>query len=136
MSARKATYAVLMVPARAGVGAAVLGALAKAGVNLEALTGFPAGAGRAQLDLVTNDQAAVRRVAAREGWRISRTRRCFVIRGRDRVGAVHRELRKLARAGISVTAADAVAAGGRRFGMILWVKPKDYARAARALRAR
>jgi hypothetical protein len=136
MSARKATYSVLMVPARTGAGATVLGALAKGGVDLLALTGFPAGRGRAQIDLVTDDQAGVRRVAASEGWRISRTKRCFVIQGRDRVGAVHRELRKLARAGISVTAADAVAAGGRRFGMLLWVKPADYARAARALRAR
>ena len=136
MSARKATYSVLMVPARAGAGAAVLGALADAGVDLLALTGFPAGGGRAQMDLVTDDQAGVRRVAAREGWRIGRTKRCFVVQGRDRVGAVHRELKKLARAGIKVTAADAVAAGGRRFGMLLWVKPQDYARAAKALRAR
>ena len=33
-------------------------------------------------------------------------------------------------------AADAVAAGRGRYGMILWVKDKDYARAARALGAR
>jgi hypothetical protein len=35
-----------------------------------------------------------------------------------------------------VTAADAVTAGRGRYGMILWVKQKDYARAARALGAR
>jgi hypothetical protein len=29
-----------------------------------------------------------------------------------------------------------VAAGQGRYGMILWVKPRDYARAARALGAR
>ena len=52
------------------------------------------------------------------------------------VGAVHRHIAKLADAGINVTAADAVAAGNGRYGMILWVKPKDYARAARALNAR
>jgi hypothetical protein len=49
---------------------------------------------------------------------------------------VSRELNKLARAGVNVTAVDAAAAGRGRFGMILWVKPKDYAKAAKALRAR
>ena len=44
-------------------------------------------------------------------------------------------LRRVARR-ISVTAADAVTAGRGRYGMILWVKQKDYARAARALGAR
>jgi hypothetical protein len=35
-----------------------------------------------------------------------------------------------------VTAADAIAAGQGRYGMLLWVKAKDYARAARALKAK
>jgi len=52
------------------------------------------------------------------------------------VGAVNRHLQKLAAAKINVTAADGVAAGQGRYGMILWVKPRDYARAARALGAR
>ena len=52
-----------------------------------------------------------------------------------RVGAVHRHLKRLADARINVTAADAVTAGKGRFGMILWVKAKDYGRAARALGA-
>jgi predicted amino acid-binding ACT domain protein len=58
------------------------------------------------------------------------------VQGSDRVGAVHADLRRLAEAGINVTAADAVTAGKGRYGMILWVKPRDYARAAKALRAR
>ncbi|UCG12895.1 MAG: hypothetical protein JSU72_20915 [Deltaproteobacteria bacterium] len=45
-------------------------------------------------------------------------------------------LTKLATKKINVTAADAVAAGKGRYGMILWVKPKDYAKAARALNAK
>jgi hypothetical protein len=35
-----------------------------------------------------------------------------------------------------VTAATAVAAGEVRYGMVLWVRPKDYTRAARVLKAR
>jgi hypothetical protein len=36
---------------------------------------------------------------------------------------------------VNVTAVDAVTAGRGRFGMILWVKPRDVAKASRALRA-
>ena len=53
-----------------------------------------------------------------------------------RDGAVHRQIRKLADQRLNITALDAVAAGKGQYGMILWVKPKDYARAARALGAR
>jgi hypothetical protein len=136
MAARKVRYVVLKVPSRAGQAAGILGALAEGGVNLLAFTGFPDRGGKAQVDLVTDDLAGVRRVARQHGWRVSSPKRGFVVQGEDRVGAVHRELRKLAEAGINVTAADAVSAGKRRYGMLLWVKPKDYARAASALRAR
>lgn len=135
MAAKKVRYVALKVPSRAGQGAAVLEAVAGAGINLSAFTGFPEG-GRAQIDLVTDDLAKLRRVAKANGWRLSPPKQAFLIQGRDRVGAVHRELRKLARAGINVTAVDAVTAGRGRFGMILWVKPRDRARAARALGAR
>jgi hypothetical protein len=136
MSVRKVRYLALEVPNRSGQAERVLGALAKARVNLLAFTGFPSRAGRSQIDLVTEDLAGVRRVAKREGWRLRAPKRGFLVQGRDRVGAVHQHLRRLAGAGVNVTAVDAAAAGGRRFGMILWVKPADYARAARALRAR
>jgi hypothetical protein len=136
MAARKVSYVVLKVPSRAGQAAEVLGALAEAGVNLQAFTGFPDRGGKAQVDLVTDELGAVRRVARSKGWKLSDTKRGFLVQGKDRAGAVYRELHRLAAAGINVTAADAVAAGKRRYGMILWVKPRDYARAAKALGAR
>jgi hypothetical protein len=136
MAARKVSYVAIQSPNRAGQAAAVLKAVADAGISLQAFTGFPDGPGRAQIDLVTSDLARLRRVAKAEGWRLSPVKRGFLIQGQDRVGAVQRELAKLARAGVNVTAADAVTAGGGRFGLILWVKPRDTARAARALGAR
>jgi hypothetical protein len=133
---RKANYCYVKVPNRAGQGAAVLEALADAGVNLIAYSGFPVGGGTAQLDFVVDDVGAIRRLAKRQGWRVSPAKKCFVIRGDDKIGAVQRQIAKLARAGINVTAADAVTSGNRRYGMLLWVKPKDYGRAARTLGAR
>ncbi len=136
MPVRKVSYVALRVPARAGQGAKVLGALNQAGVNLLGVTGFPERGGKAQIDLMTNDLAGVRRVAKKQGWRISKAKKGFVIQGRDRVGAVYRHVKKLADKKINVTAVDAVSAGKGQFGMLLFVKPKDYARAARALAAR
>jgi len=136
MAVRKIDYCYAVVPARAGRGAEILGALREEGVSLLAFTGFPIGGGRAQIDLVAPRIGDVRRVARKRGWRLGATKKGFLVQGRDAVGAVHRHLAKLAKRGINVTAADAVAAGGGRFGMILWVKPRDYARAARALGAR
>jgi hypothetical protein len=136
MAARKVSYVDLKVQSRAGQGAQALAALRRAGVNLLAFTGFPEQGGRSQLDFVTDDLAGVRRVAKRHGWRLSRAKKGFLVQGKDRVGAVHAVVAKLADRRINITAVDAVAAGGGRFGMILWVKPRDYARAARALGAR
>ena len=133
---RKVNYCYAKVSARAGQGAAVLDEIQSAGVNLLAFSGFPIGGGKAQLDLVTQDIAAVRRVARKNGWRLSKTKKAFLIQGDDRVGACHRQLKKLADQKINVTAVDAVSAGKGRYAAILWVKPQVYARAARALRAK
>jgi len=136
MSVRKVSYVDVKVPRRAGQGARILEALDEAGVNLLAFTGFPDKGRKAQIDLVTDDLAGVRRVARKHGWRLSKMKKGFLIQGRDRVGSVYRQLKKLADQRINVTAVDAVAAGKGQYGMILWVKPQDNARTARVLRAR
>jgi len=133
---RKINYCYAKVSSRAGQGAAMLAKLRDARVNLLAFTGFPIGGGKAQLDFVGDDLAGVRRVARREGWRLSKTKRGFLVQGSDELGACHRQLEKLAKEKINVTAVDAVAAGQKRYGMLLWVKAKDYARASRVLRAK
>lgn len=132
---RKMKYCKLMVPNRAGQALRILDALRDEGVNLQAFTGFPAG-GRAQIDLVSDDIAGIRRVARKHGWRAGAPKRGFLVQGDDEVGAVARVVQRLARAGISMTAMDAVTAGKGRYGMILWVKPADYGRASRALNAK
>ena len=133
---RRVNYAYVMVPNRPGQGARITDELREAGVNLLAYTAFPTRGGRAQVDLIAEDLGAIRRIARRNGWRLSDARKGFLVQGDDRVGAVHNHLKKLADQKINVTAVDAVTAGKGRYGMLLWVRPKDYARAAAALRAR
>ena len=133
---KKINYCYIKVPNRAGQGDKVLGQLRDGGVNLLAYSGFPAGAGKAQLDFVPDNMAAFRGVARKNGWRISKVKKGFLITGGDRLGAAHRHISKLAAAKINITAADAVAAGKGRYGMILWVNPNQYNRAARVLGAK
>jgi hypothetical protein len=133
---RKVNYCYAKVPSRAGNGAKMLAELKDEDLSLLAFSGFPAGGGKAQLDFVTDDMPALRRVARKNGWRLSKTKKGFLVQGNDDAGVVYKHVRKLADKKINVTAADAVCAGKNRYGMILWVKPKDYNRAARVLRAR
>ncbi|HKQ62689.1 MAG TPA: hypothetical protein VJS92_15470, partial [Candidatus Polarisedimenticolaceae bacterium] len=125
----KVSYAYVLVPHRAGQGTRLLAALRKAHVNLLAYSGFPAEGGQAQLDFVTDDMAGLKRLARKQGWTLRGPKRGFLVAGKDRVGAVHRQLQRLADAGVNVTAAAAVCAGKGRYGMILWVPPASYSRA-------
>ncbi len=134
-SIHKADYYKMKVSQRPGAGARLLEALKAAGVNLLAFTGFPAGGG-AQVDFIPENGARFRQAAKKAGLRISGRKTVFVARGDDRVGALTGILGKLAKAKINIVALSAVTAGKRRYGMVLWVKQKDVARASRALGAR
>ncbi len=133
---KKIGYCYITVANRAGQGEKILGKLKEEGVNLLAYTGFPVKGGKAQLDFVPEDMAAFRRVARKSGWRLSKMKKGFLVTGSDECGAAFKHVSKLAKASINVTAADALAAGKGRYGMILWVKPKYYNRAAKVLGAR
>jgi hypothetical protein len=133
---KKIKYCYMKVPNRAGQGEAILGTLREEGINLHAYSGFPIGKGKAQLDFIPDDMTALRRVARANEWKLSGVKKGFLITGKDRVGAAHRHIEKLADKRINVTAADAVSAGAGRYGMLLWVRPQHYARAARVLRAK
>ena len=132
---RKADYFSVQVSNRAGEGARVMKALRANGVNLIAFTGFPNGR-KAQVDFIPENTAALKRAAKTMKLGLGKKKTVFLIQGEDRVGALAGVLEKLAAARINMTAMDAVCAGKGRYGAIFWVKPKDVARAARAVGAR
>lgn len=125
-------YFYIETPDRPGEAARALSTLKDAGINLLAFTGFPKGR-RSQLDFIPADPAGFVKVAKNARWKLSAKKSGFLIQGEDRTGAVADILRKVADAKINVTAVDAVCAGAGRYGAILWVKPRDLKRAAKAL---
>ena len=133
---RKVEYAHVTVKNQPGAGADLLGELKKARINMLAFSGFPVGSGHAQLDVVTQKTSQLKQLAKKKKWKLSPVKKCFLVTGKDRVGAVSVTLEKLQKARINVTAVDAASAGSGRYGMILWVKPAAFARAAKVLGAK
>ncbi len=128
----KTAYWKITTTNRPGQGARVLRALKDDGVNLVAFTAFPRGR-KAQMDFVPANAAAFQKAMRKAGFRLSGRRTVFLIQGRDRVGAVHGVMEKLGKAGINVTAVDAVTDGKGHYGAILWVKPAAVRKAAKVL---
>jgi prephenate dehydratase len=131
---RKVAYFALDVPNKPGEGSRVLGALADAGVNMLAFSGFPSGR-RAQLDIIPEDVAIFKNAAKAAKIKTRPQKFGFLVQGDDRKGAVADLLKTLANKKINVTAIDAVSAGAGRYAAIFWVGTKDTNKAARALGA-
>ncbi len=131
---KRVQYFYTEVSDKPGEGVKLLGMLKEAGVNLLAFSGFPKGR-RAQIDFIPVDPSAFRAAARKAKLTLVGPKTGFLVQGEDRVGAVEELMAKLANVGINVTAIDAVAAGERRYGAILWVKPGDVQKAARVLGA-
>ncbi|MGH8524735.1 MAG: hypothetical protein ACREXY_11110 [Gammaproteobacteria bacterium] len=133
---RKMDYCYLTIASRAGQGGKILKILKEAGVNLLALSAFPCGQGLAQFDLMPEKMADLTKVAKLNKWKVSNPRKGFLVQGDDEVGAALAPLAKLADKKINVTAGNAISTGNGRFGMVFWVKPKDYQSAAKILGAK
>jgi hypothetical protein len=133
-SIRKVDYFKAQVQDKAGEGARILSALLGEGINLLAFTGFPRGR-RTQLDFIPENGPAFRKAARRAGLEVTKNA-AFLIQGEDRPGVIAEITSKLADEGVNITALDAVAAGGGRYGAILWVKPAEVRKAAKVLGAK
>jgi len=132
---RKVAYFAMDVPNKPGEGARVLGALADAGVNLLAFSGFPSGR-KAQLDIIPEDVVMFKNAVKVAKIKTHAQKFGFLVQGDDRKGATADLLKMMAEKKINVTAIDAVSAGAGRYATIFWVGTKDVNKAAKALEAR
>jgi len=131
---RVVDYYYTTTPDKPGEGAGLLDTFREARTNLLALSAFPSKR-KTQVDFVPSDAASFLATAKAAKIKLSRPKKAFLIQGDDRVGALQEVLAKLAAAKIGVTAVQGIAAGGGRFGAILWVDQKHVKKAATALGA-
>ena len=129
---RQVDYFYTTVPDKPGEGVRVLAGLRDAGVNLVVFSGFPEGR-KGQLDFVPSSGPAFVKAAKALGLSLSKPKSGFLIQGKDHPGAVAEVMQKLAAARINVVSVQAVCSGEGRFGGILWVRPEDVRKAAKAL---
>ena len=130
---RRIEYYYTSIPNQVGAGAEILNALKAEAISLVALSGFPTGLRRAQLDFVATDRDAFLVAAKKAGIKLVGPKVAFLIQGEDRAGSVADVLSKLDKAKINITSIQAIASGEGRYGAILWVKPRDTDKAAQAL---
>jgi hypothetical protein len=130
---RRIDYYYVTVPDKPGEGSRILTALHKAGINLLGVSAFPHGARRSQLDLIPEDSATFMKASKSLGLKLSKKKSGFLIRGDDRPGAIAEITQKLAQAKINITSVQAFCAGSGRYGGMLWVKPTDLRKAAKAI---
>ena len=131
---RKVDYFYIETPNKPGEGAKALALLRDQGVNLLAFSGFPQGR-KAQIDFIPEDAVAFKAAARKAGLNLSAKKTGFLLQGEDQPGVIANLMAKLAAVNVNVTAIDAVCAGEGRYGAILWVKPTDVRKAAKALGA-
>jgi hypothetical protein len=132
---RKVDYYVLHTHDPPGEGAHLLKTLKKHKINLLALTAYPTGGG-SQVELIPERPQQLIELARKYGWKLSSKKTGFLANGKDRAGALVKLAETLGKAGINITAVDAISAGSDRYGAIFWVRPKDVARAAELIGAK
>lgn len=108
--------------------------LKKESVDLEAFWAYSTAMGESRMAAVGKNPARLRAALKKAGVDFE-TSRCFLITGADKPGALIDATRALAKAGVNIEAADAVAAAGR-FAATLFVTERDLKKAKKALKVR
>lgn len=111
----------------------VLSALAGLGVSLVAFTAVPVGPDRTQITLFPEDPGKMRSEAQKAGMALDGPHRALLVQGDDQLGALAALHEKLYRAQVNVYVSTAIADGAGKFGHLIYVRPEDFERAAKAL---
>lgn len=129
---RTAQYYKVQIADKPGTLTGMLAPLHEAGVNLLAVHAFPRNR-RTQVDVVPEDPTEFKNVAKARKLKIQGPKVCLLVDGDDRPGALGDLTDRLGSARINMTAVTGLSAGQGRFGIILWVKPRDVKKAAKVL---
>lgn len=125
-------YLSAIVGDRPGEGRRLLEHISEKGINLEGFAALPIGEGLTRLNFITDRTELVMEAGADAGVQFTGPERAFLIEGDDRIGAFHQHHLALANADINVYTSAGMSDGRGHFYFLLWVKPEDFDKAARA----
>jgi len=132
---KEVEYYYASVVDKPGEGRKLLEFLSEKAVNLLALTAFPVGVGKSQIDLFPSDPELLKKAAEDANIPLIGPKKAFLIQGTDRMGALYDFHLKLYNAGVNILACNGVVDGTGRFGYVIWVDPADYEAASKALKS-
>jgi len=133
MEIRRVEYFYCHVREQPVEGARLLSTLAAGGVNLLAFTAIPMGSGQTQFVFFPEDSDALTRAAEGEGCGIEGPHVALLVRGDDEVGALAGLHRRLADAGVMLSASVGMSDGRGGFTAMMYLNPHDADRAEHAL---
>ena len=131
---RRVDYFYATVKDQPGEAYKLLSLLASLGINLLAITAVPFGPMNTQLTIFPEDSARLRNEAEKSGLKLDGPQPAFLVQGDDKLGALAEVHMKLYEANVNVYASSGVAHGTGSYGYIIYVRPDDYERAAKALK--
>lgn len=114
----------------------VLTILADLGVNLLAFTAVPIGPMTTQLTLFPDDPGKLTAEATRAGLDLDGPHPALLVSGDDELGALASIHRRLYQASVNVYASSGVSDGKGCYGYVIYLRPEDFERSARALELR
>lgn len=130
---RRVDYFYTAVKDQPGEAYKLLSLLADLGVNLLAFTAVPVGPMRTQLALFPEDTGKLHTEAKKAGLTIDGPHAAFLVQGDDQLGALADIHARLFDAHVNIYASTGVTDGRGSFGYVLYVRPEDSGKAARAL---
>ena len=132
---KEVEYYYALVADKPGEARKLLEFLSEKNVNLLAITAFPVGEGKSQLDFFPDNPEQFLKAAADAEIPLVGPKKAFLIQGEDKAGALYDFHLKLSNAGINIHASNGAVDGTGRFGFVLWVRPEDYEAASKALKS-
>jgi hypothetical protein len=130
---RRVEYFYVNVEDHPGEGYKLLSQLAQLGINQLAFTAVPVGVDRAQLAVFPEDPGKLIEAARQAKIGLDGPHRALLVQGDDKMGAFAEVHGKLYDASVNVYASSGVTDGRGAFGYVIYVRPEDFDRAAKAL---
>lgn len=130
---RRVDYFYTTIEDDPGMAYQLLHSLAALGINMLAFNGMPLGPDRVQLAMFPEDPHRLIDAAKKAGFALDGPHRAILVQGDDELGALAEIHAKLSEAKVDVYASTAVTDGRGAYGYLIYVRPEEYDRAAKAL---